>query len=273
MINETVFLGECPIIRPEGIYYGGRRVIALDPTLGVSAPPVVTWVTWYNAASASDQSKFDDDSAVLDDTSTTSDQKANYITVFGGSASEKAALTNYVATGGRRALFATPPKDYGPNPIAVIKPAGPIEKTPDGSTLHPGTYTYRDVSGNSGGAFEQWVQANGKTVKRTVAQTQAAALPGGAAYYTDNVLVVYQDTLWPASLMGLPTWLPPGTDPIKYWGKVLPPAGPDWGAIIPDPKTIHWLGIAAVVAVAVVGGALVVYYVPRRSPAPQLNRA
>jgi len=41
MINETVSfggrpvlgLGECPIIRPEGIYYGGRRVIALDPSL------------------------------------------------------------------------------------------------------------------------------------------------------------------------------------------------------------------------------------------------
>lgn len=33
MINETAFLGECPIIRPEGIYYGGRRVIALDPSL------------------------------------------------------------------------------------------------------------------------------------------------------------------------------------------------------------------------------------------------
>lgn len=29
MINETVFLGECPIIRPEGIYYGGQRVIRL----------------------------------------------------------------------------------------------------------------------------------------------------------------------------------------------------------------------------------------------------
>ena len=37
MFNENVFLGECPIIRPEGIYYGGRKVIALDPTLGVGA--------------------------------------------------------------------------------------------------------------------------------------------------------------------------------------------------------------------------------------------
>ena len=28
-MNEMVFLGECPIIRPEGIYFGGRRVIRL----------------------------------------------------------------------------------------------------------------------------------------------------------------------------------------------------------------------------------------------------
>lgn len=36
MINETLSfggLGECPIIRPEGIYFGGRRVIALNPAL------------------------------------------------------------------------------------------------------------------------------------------------------------------------------------------------------------------------------------------------
>jgi hypothetical protein len=35
MINETLSLGvgECPVIRPEGIYFGGRRVIALDPNL------------------------------------------------------------------------------------------------------------------------------------------------------------------------------------------------------------------------------------------------
>ena len=29
MFNETVFLGECPVIQPDGIYYGGRRVIRI----------------------------------------------------------------------------------------------------------------------------------------------------------------------------------------------------------------------------------------------------
>jgi hypothetical protein len=29
MMDEQVFLGECPIVRPEGIYYGGRKVISL----------------------------------------------------------------------------------------------------------------------------------------------------------------------------------------------------------------------------------------------------
>jgi len=36
MVNETVFLGGCPIIKPEGIYYDGRRVIRLG--LGIANP-------------------------------------------------------------------------------------------------------------------------------------------------------------------------------------------------------------------------------------------
>jgi len=261
-VNETAFLGACPVIRPEGIYLDGQRVISLG-LQGTSDP---TWLSWYNSATASDQSKFDEDVSALEDTSTTADQKANYISVFGGSDAEKSALTNYVATGGRAALFATPAKNYGPNPIAVIKPSGPIERATGGVTLHPGTYTYSDVTG-TGDAFEQWVLDNGRTVKRTVAQTSASVLPGGPSYYTDNVLVVYQDTLWLSSLSGLPTWLPPGTDPIKYWGKVTPPAGPELPHL-PD-GAVSWALVAGAVAVAVVGGALVVYYLPRRPDPPR----
>jgi len=247
----------------EVIYFGGRRLTGLGDVTPPATTPAVTWVDWYNA-NAAEQSSFDDATTALDDPSTTPDQKANYISVFGGSDDEKAALSNYVATGGRAALFAASAKNYGPNPIAVIKPSGPIESAPGGVTLHPGTYTYSDVSGTDDG-FEQWVLANGATVKRTVVQTSASALPGGAAYYTDNVLVVYQDTLWPASLTGLPTWLPPGADAIKYWGKVTPPAKPNWDALsLPKPTTSAWIGITAVVVV--VGAALIVYYVPRRAP-------
>jgi hypothetical protein len=265
MINETVFLGGCPVIRPgDGIYYEGRRVIRL----GLAATPAVTWVSWYNSH-ADEQGSFDDAATALDDPSTTPDQKQNYIDAFGGSDDQKSALENYVATGGRSKLFAAPAKNYGPNPIAVVKASGPIEAAPGGSVLHPGTYTYSDVPRGEDG-FEDWVQSNAKTVKRTVAQTSAAALPGGAEYYTDNVLVVYQDTLWPSSLLGLPTWLPPGTDPIKYWGKVTPPARPDWPSL--PPNTIPWIGAAVAATVVVVGGALIVYYLPRHSPPPAPSR-
>lgn len=34
-MSETIFLGECPIIRPEGIYYGGRKVISLGLQDGI----------------------------------------------------------------------------------------------------------------------------------------------------------------------------------------------------------------------------------------------
>jgi hypothetical protein len=269
MTNETVFLGGCPVIQPEGIYLNGRRVIRLGlHGTGVGAP-TVTWVAWYNSH-ASEQDSFDEAAKALDDPSTTPEQKQNYITFFGGSDDEKEALRNYVATGGRAALFAKPAQNYGPKPIAVAKPSGPIEPAPSGSgdvTLHPGTYTYSNVT-STGEGFDAWVQNNAKTVKNTVVQTSVSVLPGGASYYTDNLFVVYQDTLWPSTLKGLPTWLPPGTDPVKYWGKVTPPAPPDWGAIKPPQETLKWIGIAAAVAVVLVGGALVVYYVPRRQPPP-----
>jgi hypothetical protein len=261
MMNETVFLGGCPVIRPEGIYLNGRRVIRL----GLSGP-AVTWVAWYNSH-GDEQNSFDEAAAALDDTSTTPEQKQHYIDFFGGSDDEKEALRNYVATGGRAALFAAPAKNYGTTPIAVIKPSGPIESAPNGVTLHPGTYTYSNIT-QTGEGFDAWVQSNTKTVKNTVVQTSVSVLPGGASYYTDNLFVVYQDTLWPSNLKGLPTWLPPGTDPVKYWGKVTPPAPPDWGAITPPKETLQWIGIAAAVAVVLVGGALVVYYHPRRQEPP-----
>lgn len=52
LMNENVFLGECPVIRPEGIYFGGRRVIRLGMDgVGVGAierknplPPGKYWV-------------------------------------------------------------------------------------------------------------------------------------------------------------------------------------------------------------------------------------
>lgn len=267
-MNEMVFLGGCPVIKPEGIYVNGRRVIRL----GLSGLEV-TWVAWYNA-NGDQQDSFDEATKALDDTTTTPQQKQNYIDFFGGSADAKAALQNYVATGGRKALFAAPAKNYGSVPIAVAKPSGPIEQapgaTPGNVTLHPGTYTYSNVTKNGEG-FDEWVQANAKTVKNTVVQTSASALPGGASYYTDNLLIVYQDTLWPSSLSGLPTWLPPGTDPIAYWGKVTPPAPPDWD-IFPHPETISKVVIAAVVTAVVVGGVLLIYYHPR-TPDPSPGRS
>lgn len=57
-MNENLFLGECPIVRPEGIYYGGRKVISL----GLSAvqrtnplPPGKYWVDVFDPQEAAFQ--------------------------------------------------------------------------------------------------------------------------------------------------------------------------------------------------------------------------
>jgi hypothetical protein len=63
MINETVFLGGCPVIRPEGIYLDGHRVIRLGMGgVGVGAveranplPPGKYWVDVFTPQEAAFQ--------------------------------------------------------------------------------------------------------------------------------------------------------------------------------------------------------------------------
>lgn len=63
MINETVFLGGCPVIKPEGIYVDGRRVIRLGMDgVGVGAlerrnplPPGKYWVDVFTPQEAAFQ--------------------------------------------------------------------------------------------------------------------------------------------------------------------------------------------------------------------------
>ena len=55
--NETVFLGGCPVVRPEGIYVGGRRVISTPGNLGAlerhnPVPPGKYWVDVFEQDSS-----------------------------------------------------------------------------------------------------------------------------------------------------------------------------------------------------------------------------
>jgi hypothetical protein len=48
MMSETVFLGECPVIKPEGIYFGGRRVIRLGLSAVERTNPLPVGKYWVD---------------------------------------------------------------------------------------------------------------------------------------------------------------------------------------------------------------------------------
>lgn len=220
-------------------------VEANEPTL---VETLATWVHWYNTGATPDQQNAFDRAASVIDNGGTAYQRggpnANYVENWRSQGPDfYAALVNYRDTGGRRALFAVPAKDYGPRPISVVKQGGPIEALASNMlVLHPGRYTYTDVTAN-GPAFRDWLGIVREAV--TVGQTQVSAavcnmcsmaegLPAGAPYYVDYEFTVSKDTAWPtavagAPLHGTPTWLPMTINIVSYWGQVTT-SKPDWGA-------------------------------------------
>lgn len=206
----------------------------------VPTPPEVkaTWVDWYNSAPGNVQATFDRAASVIDNGGSPYQKGGTYEAYVDNwhSAGPEfyGALVNYRDTGGRRALFAVPAKDYGKRPISNAQKGGPIERvSPTMLALHPGRYSYTDVT-SKGPAFRMWLQL--VRVAVTVGQTQVSpsALPGGDPYYIDYEFLVSQDTAWPDAvngekLNGTPTWVPKGINIIDYWGQVTS-SHPDWDA-------------------------------------------
>lgn len=214
------------------------------PPPAPAATPV-TWIDWYNHASADDQAWFDRAASVIDNGGAPyqrgGSQEAYVENWKSRGADFYNAIVNYRDTGGRKGLFAVPPKDYGTKPVSTEGSAGPIERLGPGlAILHPGRYTYSDVTSN-GPAFRQWLTAMRQPavghVQGSVAlgQTQAStAVLGGDPYYVDYEFIVLTDTPWPDQvngqpLHGLPTWLPTAINIVDYWGQVTT-SHPDWGA-------------------------------------------
>jgi hypothetical protein len=213
----------------------GQAAEVVPPTQGPPAPNY-SWVDWYNAATAEEQRDFDRAGSVIDNGGAPYQKGGKFENYVENWRSKGApfyqALVNYRDTGGRKALFAVPPKDYGPRPISTAKQGGPIERQASNMlVLHPGKYTYTDVTQN-GPAFRQWLAIVKSAV--TVGQTQiATAVLAGDPYYVDYEFLVSQDTAWPDAvngnrLQGTPTWLPTSINIIDYWGQVTK-SSPDWG--------------------------------------------
>lgn len=85
--------------------YAKNPVLAAKPAVASIAPPAVkaiavqpTWIDWYNGASANDQNTFDKVAHAIDSGSTSAEND------YQSNPALYAALVNYRATGGRKAL-------------------------------------------------------------------------------------------------------------------------------------------------------------------------
>lgn len=254
----------------------------------------MTWVEWYNTGATPDQQNAFDRAASVIDNGGGAYQKggsnANYVENWRSQGPAfYGAIVNYRDTGGRRALFAVPAKDYGPRPISVVKQGGPIEAlSADMLVLHPGRYTYTDVTAN-GPAFRDWVGLVKEGV--TIGQTQLSAaacsscslaegLPPNMPYYIDYEFTVAKDTAWPTAvngnkLHGTPTWLPMSINIVDYWGQVTT-SKPDWDApgraLAKAGDAAESAGKGILVAISLAAAAYLVYALKPSPPPPPPSR-
>ena len=264
MMNENVFLGGCPVIRPEGIYYDGRKVISLG-LRGVGVGDVgdllayrQEWEPFITAHLA----LWRDLNALLEGNATSQKCPSGIFTV------------------------------------AQVKDPDPTTRAFCASLA---LTRIRVSATDPGGILTQWNAWKDKSNADMVAGAasmlqshQDAVMRVGGAYAKDLLEIA---KFWGVSVQ-LPDVPSFGTQQeirariegayITAKG-VIQLIGYSAGELLGEahdlvqltaqgltetakelPKTIHWMGIALAVTAVLVGGALVIYYVPRQpAPPPQ----
>jgi len=272
---------------------GISRAEMRDVDIGADESP--TWVVWYNtSASPAEQEVFDSATKTMD---------AGGREYLPGGSEEKyvenyrltypriyPSLVNYRDTGGRRALFARDPgtKDFGTKPISVAKPGGPIEAVDNGVTLHPGRYTYSDPLIDQRTVIDfldrltkerkiqvlraQVTEGNLRDVFAPLGETISKAISPNQ--FVEYEFLVAVDVFWPKTMLGIPTWLPPGMHVEDYWGKPDPHSKPDWDAVR---RALNQLGDWSVnlgtIAVLLGVGYLLLRFAPQPAPRQSEERA
>lgn len=282
MINEQLFLGECPIVRPhDGIYYGGRRVIALAGTgvgdVGCTGIDLDDWkaknrvklypgqrVRWILARSTDDKASLDqirsqaegsfstatvfqkwfDPVALLPgDYTETEAGKIDNLKVLGTGTREQ-----MIAAGQTAGLAIAQRAEDMPGPIYVRQPKIYVLVE----------FVYRGTQDSM-----PWPMFNDAVLARKWCPTDA--LWGLSITFAQgkDAAVVPKETA--VSNPSTYTPLPSSETIAKAADDLSKKAGDAAGNALS--KAVPWI----IVAVGVVAGALVVYYVPRRT-APVLEK-
>jgi len=267
--GEQVFLGECPIIRPEGIYYGGRRVIALAPGLvdGVGVGDVGDLLAYRQEWEPFIKAHLD----------LWRDMNTRF---------ENAPLAAKCPPG----IFtaAQIPKTLNPAEVsfcAALSTTRMMVSDTDPRGILPRWNAWKDKSSADiligASAFLSWLQSvvlqvAGTDKDRLVTIAQWAQvpiqLPDVPTFSTQQDVIARIQGAYVATKGALGIIGYGAGETIKMTsdvGQAVAQGLSDTARQLP--QTTRWIGIAVAVTAVVVAGALIVYYKPRKQPpAPTL---
>jgi hypothetical protein len=284
--RQAVGFGECPVVRPEGIYYGGRRVIRLGVgDIGCSGINLDEWKTknrvrlypgqrirWIFARSTDDKASLDDIRAQVvgqNFTASVFQKWFDPVALLPGDFTETEAgkIDNLSVLGiGTREAMITAGQAAG---LVIAQKAedmpGPIlVRLPKIYVLVE--FVYRGTQNSM-----PWPMYDDATIARKWCPTEAQWGLSIAFKQGADAAVVPKET----TLSNPSTYTPlPSSETIAKTADEIAKKAADLAGEIP--KALNWALIAGVtVAVVAVGGAII-YYAPRRStpnqtPAPEPN--
>lgn len=263
MMDETIFLGGCPVIQPEGIYLNGRRVIRL----GLQAPVGVGDVGDLLA------------------------YRQEWDSFIHAHLELWRTMNGYLE--GVPEAQQCPPGVFDPSKI------NGLSDTMRSLCASIRLTRARTSDTDPGGIRQQWNAWANKSSTEIVAgakpmlewHQEVVMRVGGQ--FKDELLQLAKNWKIAIELPDLPSFstqqeiiariegayiTAKGVIQIVGYGvgEVLEMAGDVTKAVAQGltdtakelPKTTRWIGIAAAVAVVVVGGGLIIYYLPRRTPPP-----
>lgn len=265
MFNETVFLGECPVIRPEGIYYGGQRVIRLGMGgIGVGdVGDLLAYRQEWEPFITAHLELWRNLNALLENAS---DAKQCPAGIFTDAQIDK--NLNSTAHAFCASLALSRMYTSNTHPLGILTQWNAWKDKSSGDIVAGAAAMlswHQAVVMRVGGADKDdlikisklWgVDIQLPDLPSFSTQQEIIARIQGAYITTKGVLQIIG--------YGIGEALSATADVSQAVAQGLT----DTAKALPS--TAKWVGIAAAVAVAVVGGALIVYYVPHRSSPPRL---
>ena len=267
MLNETLSfgIGECPIIRPEGIYYGGRKVISLDPGLssvGVGdVGDLLAYRQEWDPFIAAHIDLWRELNALLESNPAAQKCPPGIFT--------NAQIKDSDPTGFCAALQHSRMRVSNTDPGGILTQWNAWKDKSSADILAGASAMlqfHQDVVLRVGGPYTKELLDIVKIWK--LAPVQLPDLPSFTVQQQIRARIegAYISTKGVIQLLGYSAGelLGEARDLVDATAKGLT----DTAKALPS--TIHWMGIAAAGVAVAVGGALIVYYVPRRQ-SPQLS--